>query len=568
MRGSSALYGNSAGAGFINYITKRGSSSKAGFTAEGGVSFSLTHASDSAQPSLRLGASGGNERVDYLAQGYFSKSNSYFDANGDRIPPQPDGVSDSTFRSFFGKVGTFVGDGRLEASLSLYRHKQEAQYQRVAGSILNGVPTTSVRGGLQPGEEPRRNESLIANVAYLNPEVLGNEFKAQFYYVDTESVFEFTRNRFPLTSQPNGQSMNVTKKFGVRLDLKRDFALFDGGELLYGLDFLRDDTKVPLTDGRAFALPQLLTSYAGFVQAFTRVTPRWSVTAGVRHERADLEIGNFQSQFTLRNVIGSTLKYDATPMNLGTVFSLTDRWDVFLGYSQGFEVQQFASLWRETPVDIDLRNSTLKPKPNLVDSYETGLRFKGGDVTGELAFFYVDSSNGVSYVLNPASPTDAITVAAPDLVKGVELSADWSVTEHWKLGGSAAWMEGEVDRDNNGSYETPLQNRRIPPAKVTGYVEHEISDRWLVRVQGVWWDGRNEFPASVGQQRFHEGEVTSNYLFDLLSTYQLSNGRLSFGINNLFNNDYFTTYSEGYNRNEAYNKGTGATGMIKYEVNF
>lgn len=570
VRGSSALYGNSAGAGFINYITKHGRASDPGVFAEGGVSFSLTHTSDSAQPSIRLGASGGNESWDYLAQGYFSESNSFFDANGDRIPPQPDGVSDSAFRSFFGKVGGYVGDGRIEASLSMYEHEQKAQYQLVPGSVRTGRPTTTVPAGLLPGEEPRSNESLIANVAYVHPDVLGNEFKAQLYYLDTESVFQFVRNRFPRTPIPDGQSMNVTKKYGVRLDLKRDFAFWglEDGELLYGVDFLRDDTEAPLTDGRAFGLPQLLESYAGFVQAFARITPRWSVTAGVRHERADLEIGNFTSLFTLRSVIGATLDYDATPVNLGTVFRLTDRWDVFLGYSQGFEVQQFSFLWRDTPADIDLRNSTTKPKPNLIDSYETGLRFAGGDVKGEVAVFFVESTNGVSYVLNPLNPTDASVRRAPDRVWGVELSADWRAGDHWKLGGSAAWMEGEADNNDDGNFETPLQNRRIPPAKVTAYVEHDLTDRWFVRLQGVWWDGRNEFPASVGIERFHEGEVTSNFLMDLLSTYELPRGRLSVGINNLLNDDYYTNYSEGFNRNDTYNKATGATASIKYEINF
>lgn len=178
VRGSSALYGNSAGAGFINYITKRGRPD-AGFFVEGGTSFSLTHASDSLQPSIRVGASGSDDQLDYIGTAYFSESNSYFDADGERIPPQPDGTSDSTFRSFFGKIGSHLGNGRIEASLSLYKHEQKAQYQLVPGSVLNGRPTTTVPAGLLPGEEPRSNESLIANVAYAHPDVWGNELEAQ-----------------------------------------------------------------------------------------------------------------------------------------------------------------------------------------------------------------------------------------------------------------------------------------------------------------------------------------------------------------------------------------------------
>lgn len=571
VRGSSALYGNSAGAGFINYITKRGKSGDTKLFLEAGMGASLTHFGDSSQPSARMGISGGTDNWDYLAEAHYAETNSFFDANGDRIPPQPDGTSDSEFRSFFGKVGTFVGNGRIEASINTHRQEQSAQYQLVPGSVLNGTPTTAVAAGLLPGEKPRSNESLIANVAYLHPDLFwSSDFKAQLYYLDTESVFQFVRNRFPRTSQPDGQSMNVTKKYGVRLDFNRSFAGFgfDQGELLYGLDYLHDDTETPLTDGRAFGLPQKLDSYAAFVQAFAHLTPRWSVTAGVRHERATLEIGDFQSLFTLRNVIGASLDYDATPVNLGTSFEINDEWDVFLGYSQGFEVQQFSFLWRDTPVDIDLRNSSTKPRPNIIDSYETGVRFGNASVKAELAFFFVESTNGVSYTLNPLSPTDASVVRAPDRVKGVELSGDWTLSARWKVGGNAAWMEGEADNNNDGSYETPLQNRRVPPTKVTGYVEHSLTDNWFVRLQGVWWDGRNEFPASVGRERFHEGRVTSGSLFDLLSTYQLSQGRLSLGINNLFNNDYFTNYSEGYNRNDTYNKATGATATVKYEVEF
>lgn len=569
VRGSSALYGNSAGAGFINYVTKRGRSDETEVMTEVSLGASLTHASDSTQPGARFGISGGGDGWDYLTQIYYGENNSFFDANGDRIPPQPDGVSDSTFRSFFGKIGGEVGNGRIEASLSYYKHEQDAQYQLVNGNIVTGQPTTVRKAGLLPGEEPRSNESLIANVAYLNPDVWGNELKVQGFYLDTESVFQFVANRFPLTPRPNGQSMNVTKKFGVRLDLNRGLTLGNAsGRLLYGLDFLRDDTEAPLTDGRAFGLPQLLESYAGFVQAQVDVTPRWSITGGVRYERADLTIDNFQSLFTLRRVIGATLDYDATPVNLGTVFKFTDAWSAFVGYSQGFEVQQFSFLWRDTPQDIDLRNTTTKPKPNLMDSYETGVRFDNGGLRAELAVFYVDSSNGVSYVLNPANPTDASTVRAPDYVQGVELSADWSITPSWRVGGSAAYMEGESDPNNDGKYDVPLQNRRIPPAKVTAYVDHDITERWFVRLQGVWWDGRNEFPAAFGTQRFHEGKVTSNSAFDLLTTYQFSSSRLSVGINNLFNKDYYTTYSEGFNRNDTYNKATGATAMIKYEMRF
>jgi len=50
VRGSSALYGNSAGAGFINYITKPGESGPLTISSELGLQSSLTSPGDGARP--------------------------------------------------------------------------------------------------------------------------------------------------------------------------------------------------------------------------------------------------------------------------------------------------------------------------------------------------------------------------------------------------------------------------------------------------------------------------------------------------------------------------------------
>jgi len=568
VRGSSALFGNSAGAGFINYITKRGESGPPGFTTEVGSAFSLTHFNDSLQPSLRAALSGGSDSVDYLAQVYYEETDSFFDANGDRIPPQPDGLSDSTFRSFFGKLGHSWSAGRVEGTVSYYKHEQDAQYRLVPGSVALRQPTTTVAGGRVPGEEPRSNESLVAGLLLNIDDVLGSSVVAQVYYLDTESVFQFVANRFPLTDMPDGQSANQTTKRGGRLDFHTPLHFFDSSEgvLLWGVDYLHDDTKIPLTDGRDFGIPQTLETVAGFLQAQLQLTPRLSLTAGVRHEESDLEIKDFLSLFTLKTVTGGTLDYSATPINAGAVFSLNETIDLFLGYSQGFEVQQLSFLWRSTPVDVVVGNAD--PDPNLIDSYEAGLRFDTGTVSGSITGFYAENSDGVSFILSPTAPNDATPVRAPDRVYGIEAAADWQINNAWRLGGSAAWMEGDADRNNDGSFETPLQNRRIPPAKVTAYVEYDLNSRWYARLQGIYWGSRNEFPNSVGAQVFHEGEITSGFTMDLMTTYSFSSSEISLGVNNLLNSDYYTNYSEGFNRNDAFNKATGATAVVKYTVNF
>lgn len=568
VRGSSALYGNSAGAGFINYITKQGSPGQLAADAELGTAFSLTHTGDSQRPTIRAGASGGSGGFDFLVRGYYEQTNSFFDADGERIPPQPDGLSDSTMRGGFAKLGYSWDDRRLEGSVSYYKHEQEAEYQLVPGNIAEGIPTSTVEGGLQPGEVPRSNESLVANLVLTDQDVMGTSLRAQLYYVDSESVFQFVKNRFPLTDQPDGQSANDTEKLGVRLDLNTPLPSLGagGGTLLWGLDYINDDTQVPLVDGRDFGIPQELKSYAAFFQLHSQVTERLSLTGGVRFEKADLEIKDFLSLFTLHTVTGGTLEYSTQPLNLGGVFSINDRYDWFFGWSQGFEVQQLSFLWRATPVDVVIDSQN--PKPNIVDSYETGLRYNNGDVRWTAAVFYVENSNGVSLVFNPAIPNDATPVRAPDRVYGAEAEFEWQVSDAIRVGGSAAWLEGEADMNDDGSFETSLQNRRIPPPKVTAFVDWRATERLDLRMQGIYWGSRDEFPNSTTSQRFHEGKINSGGTVDLVGTYAFDSSQLSVGISNLFNRDYYTNYSEGFNRNDAYNKAYGATAFVKYKVWF
>lgn len=571
--GSSALYGNSAGAGFINYVTRRGDPGPANFRTELGADASLTKITGrGTSPLVRQSASGTVGAVDYRVTGMLQRINDYFDADGNVIPPQlGSALQDSDVKSFFGKGGYSVGRQRIEGSISYYSQEADIKWAVRNGDISQRIPASAIPAVPQPGQIPEEHKATVTNLVYSNAGIFNtsSSFRAQAYYLDTESWFQYAVNRFPLfPDMPNGQSGNRTKKTGARFDVNtplRSLLPLDG-TILWGVDLLRDDTKIPLVDGRQFGIPQVLKSVAEFVQV--QMSPfQWlKLNAGIRHEASDLDVSDYLSVFTRAQITGGTLKFNTTPKNAGAVVSLTNSLDAYAGWSQGFDIQQTSQNFRAWPVDINLAQT--KPPANVIDSYEVGLRFRTQDFRGSVGVYEIKSSNGVSYVFNSAAPNEPRALVAPDRVRGIEATLDYTGIERWNFGMTYARSKGDADTNNDGSYDTPLQNRRIPPPSVTAHAEYELSPGSFIRLQGLWSGDRNAFPNTV-PGRFHEGHVHSYYVFDVIGRFNiLKNADLTVGVKNLFNRDYFTNYSEGFNTNDNYLKAPGRTLSVRVGFNY
>lgn len=562
--GSSALYGNSAGAGFINYVTKAGARAPLEMRTDIGADVSTSPLSaDGSSPSVRHSMSGTVGKLDYRVVAMVKKIGDYYDADGNVIPPQPgSGIQNSTVKSLMAKLGYSIGRHRFEASANSYSQVADIEWMLVNGNIAQGIAATAVKAVPRPGQVPEENKSTVANLVYSTPALFGttSSFRAQAYYVDTKSWFQYALKRFPRYPEaPNGQSGNITKKTGARFDVNTPLrtVLPMDGSILWGVDVLRDDTEIPLVDGRAFGIPQVLTSVAGFVQLQLRPFENWKVSAGLRRESSELDVGDYTSLFTRARITGGTLDFTTTPKNAGVVYSVTKTVDLYGGFSQGFDIQQTSQNFRAWPVDINL--TKVKPPANVIDSYEGGIRYHGAAVRASLGIYQLKSSNGISYVFNAATPLEPRATVAPDKVEGVELMADYTGIESWTLGMTYAKSRGHADMNGDGVYELPLQNRRIPPASLTAYADYEFAPGAFVRVQGLYSGNRNEFPNTV-PGRFHEGKVNDFFTLDVSARMPLAkNIDLTLGVRNLLNRDYFTNYSEGFNSNDNYLKAPGRT---------
>lgn len=572
--GSSALYGNSAGAGFINYVTKNGRDAASRMRSELGAEASLTEIKgDGVSPYFRQTFAGVSGAMDYRFTGMVKRVNDYYDADGNVIAPQlGSAIQNSDVRSALAKVGyTFAGRQRIEGSMTYYDQEAEIKWAVRNGNIAQGIPASAVPAVARPGQVPEEHKAMVANLVYSNPAIAGSStsFRTQVYYVDTESWFQYALNRFPLfPAAPSGQSGNRTKKDGLRLDLNTPLkALLPmDGSVLWGLDYMKDDTKIPLVDGRQFGIPQVMKAWAGFVQLQVNPLENLRLSAGIRHERSDLEVSDLLSLFTGAHITGGTLEFRTTPKNVGAVYSVTRNLDIYAGFSQGFDIQQTSQNFRAWPVDINLART--KPPANVIDSYEAGFRVLMPQVRATLGYYQLESSNGVSYVFNAATPNEPRAVVAPDKVTGWEATLDYTGIENWNLGMSYARSRGYSDNDNNGSYETPLQNRRVPPPSLAAHAETEFSPGTFLRVQALWSGSRNAFPSTT-PGRFHEGKVNSWYTVDVAARFKLArNMEIGVGVRNLLNKDYYTNYSEGFNTNDNYLKAPGRTLNVRFAIDY
>jgi len=577
IRGSSALYGQSEGAGFINFLTKGGEPGPANFRTEAGSGISLSNPSaDSLVPYFSQSAAGTLNNFDYRAGATFTSIRSLYDADGNRLPP-PVGaaIENSQTTSAFTKGGYNFGDQRLEATFYYDKEESWDRYGEINGNILTGQPARAIPEPAQPGEVPQLNDETMLNLVYAKSSLFDSStsLRVQTYYYKSFSIFQYTVDRFtllPAGPDQNGQSENDTHKLGARADFNTALSFLPfNGTLLWGVDYMHDHTVIPLVDGRAFGIPQTLASIAGFAQLQFKPIDPLTLTVGVRREHDTLDVSNFFSLFTLVTVTGGTLPYDATPVNAGFVFNLTHELDLFGGYSQGFNIQQTSQTFRSWPVSIDL--ATQKPPPNVVDSFEGGLRWHGNGVTASATGFYNKSSDAIAYSYNPAFPQDPSSSFTPDRVWGTEIESLYHWLDRWEAGLSFAWMNGE---EQTKGVWYPLQDRYIPPWTINAHVQFAFAPDSYVRIQTLYSGSRNAFPG-VAPNIFYEGQYHSFSLTDISAKFDLSNirsyhipGDVTVSVSNVFNKLYFTAFSQGYNTNANYIRGPGAMLNIRYGVSY
>lgn len=586
VHGGSAAYGGGAAGGIIYINTLQPEANKLALETTAEIGSSLTKF-DSDALSGRLGQklSGTTGAVDYLLSLSAEQTQGFFDAKGDRIPPEPSqgDLSDTRTLDFLGKLGYELGDQRIELTASYLDAKQDTDF--ISDPAVNAAPKGTVKARALKGlelDDQTRNQNLMVNLDYSKQDLLGSELRMQAYYRDYHTRF------FPFDGRPYGGWNNLAQTFvdsevyGGRLTVDTPITPLKslGAQLLWGADVNREKTKQPaaIYDGNAYDasggrdfveiddertfVPLTTTDTVGVFGQAEFVPTDWLILrGGVRHNWVDVSFDDYTTLGQGNMIEGGRIDYSETTFNAGAVFMPSDAIDLYANYSQSFELPDIGLQLRFAPAGFSTKDANLKPR--ITDNYEIGIRSHSRGFNSSLAAFYSESDMGRVYISDDFSLAQERT---PEKIYGVELSADYTVTSAITIGGTAAWLKGTRKNPTSGSTEA-LNSLQIPPIKLTSFVEYSPYHWWTLRVQALY-SGNRDDAFEDNPTGFGNREVEHYTVVDLYNRFKVGPGTLRVGIENLLNNQYYTVYSQllRNGQNTSHLAAHGAAAHVSYAL--
>lgn len=551
IRGGTAVYGFGADGGLINYITKRPAEGEFSGSARANIGFNTNVVNDSARVETSLQASGRVDKVDYLFSGTYVNRNNTFDADGNRRPADPvgaqGGLDETDQFNVFAKLGyELTEDQRLQANFNFFSFKQDADFG-LRSSLLNpneffqfGPPVeieTAVRGDAM-SEDPG-NETINGYLTYTHEDIAGTSLEVQGYYQQIDTIFTL----FPGFPQTQIES----EKFGARLTANTPFE-FDtfSFDLTYGIDYLTDETRQFDIGGGEDATGDQ-DAIAGFAQIEIPVGKLGILTGGLRYEDVSVDITGVDPT----GEVGG----DDVLLNASASVFITDEITLFGGFSQSFSPGDILRVITDgsfaTTEDVELEFVQ-------TDNFEGGIRGNFDIARFEVVGFFSESNNGTTF------DNELNIITQPEEIRGVEVSLEVDPIEDLTIGATFSYADGEIDLDDDGTFDEDLPTTRITPEKVTVYADFSPLDWWTLHGQLLYSGNQTNNSTTFGG-----GQEIDNYvLVDLQSTFDVGPGVLSIGITNLFNEDYFPVINQAFNSQFANVQGPGRRINFGYKVPF
>lgn len=574
VKGATAIYGNGAAGGLINYFTRNPKTNKLlNSHTSVGTTGSLTKRANSMGGRLSQLFYGDKGKFSYVVSGVYEQTGEQKDADGDVLPPVY-GLGETDSYNGFVKLGYDINARhKVQATYNFYSSRQTTNYLTVNGDYKNGIKTTAALGqskGVPQGVKGNHNlgvqfsgETGVANTRY----------DADVYYQSVDNVFFYSE-----AFVDGGISRILSKKNGARLVLNTPFTMDHMAfNFTYGLDAQRDVTSQPLVDGRIWVPEMDMFNLAPFAQAKLTLFDKIVLKGGVRYEKINIGVEDYAtlpSRNTTTGVVtpsmnvkGGDIKYDAVVSNVGLRYNLSDYFSPYVSFSQGFSVSDIGLVLRSARVDDIAKINT---EAVIVDNYEAGFVSKIKNFRFEATGYISKSSLGANSVYDNGA---FVVVRTPERIYGYELAADMQVTKYLQAGLSYTYTEGKVDADNDGKYngekDEYLPGQRIAPPKLTGHVDYTVIPGKLnVLLQYTGIMKRNRFARNSSDSYDpYKAPVKAYNLFNSSVGYNFNETTsLNLGIENMFNEDYFTARSQWGAFNDSYTKGKGAAYRLTLHV--
>jgi iron complex outermembrane receptor protein len=574
IHGANALQGLGASGGIINIITKRAPREDGAVFQDVniGVSSALPNQSDSVgyRASYVFGTRSGD--VDFVGGASYASEGLFYDGNGRAIAVndiQGD-LMDARSYNLFAKAGWDIdADKRLQLTANRYELRGNNDYITVNGDIRTGKLATSARGSREGRGPQNRSTSLVLD--YTDKSLAGGYLNAQLFWVDFKGLYgatdweDFWRDGRDLHWWD--QSQNVSEKIGGKFSWSRDNLFGQRLRATFGLDWNRDKTYQELVAAKLKWVPETqYESWSPFVQAEWWVADKIMLTAGVRHERGELKVGDFNTipanAGGSRFVRGGTPKTRETLPNYGIVFEATDSLKFYASYSEGYTVADIGRVLRGITTPNQSVDKLVDLSPVVSDNREIGVDFDNGRWLAHLAAYWSDSDLG-SRLQFDRNTQSYFVVRERTEIRGLEGNVAFQFSDAGRVGVGYARGKGRYDSDGDDRVDSDLPGVNISPDRVTAFWDQTWNDRFSTRLQGSHAIDR-DFDAKGVRVASADGYTT----VDLQGRFKLPLGQLNVGIENLFDEQYITYYSQSTPRNDTYVAGRGRVFNLSWSHRF
>lgn len=567
IKGATAVYGNGAAGGLVNYITRV---PKTGdhFSAQTKISSggSLSNIDNSMGSRISQMIMGRENKFDYMIGGVFEQTGEWKDAEGDVLPPTY-GLGETDSYNAFLKMGYQVKDHqRLQLSYNYYTSEQKTNYGSEFGDYSLRIKTKAKLGpenGVPQGV--RGNHNL--NLNFSNQKAfLGSTYQADAYFQSVDNVFFYSP-----VFVGGGQSLISSDKKGLRFLINTPLLASSRvtGDISYGFDLMNDITSQPLVDGRMWVPEMNMVNKAPFAQLKFNLWENLVVKGGLRAEKVEISVDDYSTLETINtasgaiipsfNVNGGNLDYTTFLFNSGMRYN---KWKVFspyISFSQGFSVADLGVMLRAARVN-DIKD--INTEAVVVNNYETGFLSEFSNIRLEGVAFMSTSELGTSGKFKEGVFE---VLRAPETIYGFELVSEYAVSENLGLGLSYAFVEGKMDGNDDGDLKDAadvfLGGERISAPKTAAFLRYSaLNERLSLRLQITAIGRRERFDKNEkGSYDTYKAPVEPYQLVDFSARYRASE-KINFflAVENLLNEDYFPARSQWFTQPSLYTKGKGA----------
>ncbi|MEN0038042.1 MAG: TonB-dependent receptor [Cellvibrio sp.] len=568
LHGANAIHGMGASGGVINLITRKPSDQ-----LEQSIRFSTGFQTEDVGESADYGVSYSvsnrfSSNADIIASISLRDSGVAYDGRGDIIGAdnaQGDTMDSESWNGFV-KGGYDWDDQRIELMVNHYKVENKNNWIGVPGDVSEGIPSSSIKGEITG--EGSSNDVTAISLTYTNEDFLGHKLRVQGFSQDFAGTYGADIVPSATFQDPAygpnliDQSQNNSEKVGAKITLVKDQLADLPVNLVYGVDVLKDETWQELIlTGRAWVPPTEYENIAPYAQAEFTGIDKLTVTGGVRHEKSKLKVDDFTTlaSYGSRFVEGGSPEFSETLYNFGGTYQITSAWRAFANYAEAFSMPDVGRVLRAINIPNQSVESFLDLEPILTESTEFGAEFKTADITAQLSYYTSNSDLGERLVRG----ADGIYSVSREKteIDGIEFSTSWAVTDVDLLGLRYAEATGRYDSNKDGRVDSDLGGTNISPDRVNVSWDRTWVEGIDTRLQANYLFDRDVRNATGTVTNSFNGYTT----YDFSANIAAFDGKISFSVQNLTDEFYFTYFSQS-NPNDIRNfTGIGRSFNLSYQ---